>query len=152
MTLNIVQGDATAPQSKGNKIIAHVCNDLGRWGKGFVLALSKRFASPEKQYRRWSLDRVNVDNVRFALGQTQLVQVQTYIWVANMIAQRGTKRSGSKTLVQYGALEQTLTQVCEHAKALDASVHMPLIGCGLGGGICANFVGVGQSEIALLHV
>ncbi|MDM4780898.1 MULTISPECIES: hypothetical protein [unclassified Micromonospora] len=32
----IVRGDATSPQAKGPKIVAHVCNDhdLGGWGKG----------------------------------------------------------------------------------------------------------------------
>ncbi|MFJ9407826.1 hypothetical protein [Streptomyces sp. NPDC101393] len=38
--ITYVQGDATAPQGKGVKVIAHVRNDLGGWGKGFVLALS----------------------------------------------------------------------------------------------------------------
>lgn len=37
-----LKGDATCPQAKGVKIICHVCNDIGGWGKGFVLALSKR--------------------------------------------------------------------------------------------------------------
>ena len=32
-TINYIKGDATQPQAKGNKIIAHVCNDLGGWGK-----------------------------------------------------------------------------------------------------------------------
>ena len=33
-----VRGDATVPSVKGVKVIAHVCNDIGGWGKGFVLA------------------------------------------------------------------------------------------------------------------
>ena len=37
--LRIIKGDATAPQGSGTKIIAHVCNDQGGWGKGFVLAV-----------------------------------------------------------------------------------------------------------------
>ncbi|MEV6001124.1 Appr-1-p processing protein, partial [Streptomyces griseomycini] len=28
---------------KGVKVIAHVCNDIGGWGKGFVLAVSRRW-------------------------------------------------------------------------------------------------------------
>ena len=31
--IEFLLGDATQPQSKGNKIIAHVCNDLGGWAK-----------------------------------------------------------------------------------------------------------------------
>ncbi len=44
-------GDATAPKGDGPKIIPHVCNDIGGWGSGFVLALSARWAAPEAAYR-----------------------------------------------------------------------------------------------------
>lgn len=46
-------GDATQPSAGGNKIITHVCNDIGGWGKGFVTAISKQWPQPEKQYRQW---------------------------------------------------------------------------------------------------
>lgn len=49
--LRVIRGDAPSPQAKGSKIIAHVCNDLGGWGKGFVLAISKRWPEPERAYR-----------------------------------------------------------------------------------------------------
>ncbi|GGJ45802.1 hypothetical protein GCM10010121_066360 [Streptomyces brasiliensis] len=41
--IKYVRGDATVPSGKGVKAIAHVCNDVGGWGKGFVLALSRRW-------------------------------------------------------------------------------------------------------------
>ena len=44
--IKYLKGDATCPQAKGMKIICHVCNDAGGWGKGFVLALSKRWDEP----------------------------------------------------------------------------------------------------------
>jgi hypothetical protein len=31
--------------------IAHVCNDRGGWGKGFVMAISQRWPQPEMEYR-----------------------------------------------------------------------------------------------------
>lgn len=43
---NYLTGDATAPGGTGTRIIAHVCNDIGHWGKGFVLAISKRWPEP----------------------------------------------------------------------------------------------------------
>lgn len=43
MEINYLKGDATNPASAGNKIIVHVCNDIGGWGKGFVMAISKRW-------------------------------------------------------------------------------------------------------------
>ena len=51
MNIQYVKGDATTPQGDGHKIIVHVCNDLGKWGKGFVLAISKRWKEPEATYR-----------------------------------------------------------------------------------------------------
>jgi O-acetyl-ADP-ribose deacetylase (regulator of RNase III) len=87
--IEYVRGDATAPHGKGVKLIAHVCNDLGGWGKGFVLAISRRWAEPEAAYRRWHRERAGND---FGLGAVQFVQVGPYVWVANMVGQR-TKRS-----------------------------------------------------------
>ncbi|MBJ7004603.1 macro domain-containing protein [Streptomyces griseofuscus] len=126
-----VRGDATTPSGKGPKIIAHVCNDLGGWGKGFVLALSRRWPEPERAYRAWHRDRAHND---FGLGAVQLVQVDPRTWVANMVGQRGT-RTGSKGVpVRYEAIDTALTGLAAHALALGASVHMPRIGCGLAGG------------------
>jgi len=130
-TLRVIKGDATSPQAKGPKIIAHVCNDLGGWGKGFVLALSKRWPEPERAYREWHRGRAGND---FGLGATQLVQVRPDIWVANMVGQRGTRTGSNGPPVRYEAIERCLVALAEHAKQLEASVHMPRIGCGLAGG------------------
>ncbi|MGV9699197.1 macro domain-containing protein [Streptomyces sp. NPDC003470] len=126
-----VRGDATAPSVKGVKVIAHVCNDLGGWGKGFVLALSRRWPEPEAAYRAWHRDRAAND---FGLGAVQFVQVEPCTWVANMIGQRGT-RTGSKGVpVRYEAIDTALGRVAARAAELNGSVHMPRIGCGLAGG------------------
>ena len=50
--INYLKADATIPQAEGNIIISHICNDIGAWGKGFVLAISKRWKEPAKQYKR----------------------------------------------------------------------------------------------------
>lgn len=126
-----LQGDATSPQTKGAKIIAHICNDLGGWGKGFVLAISKRWPEPEKAYRQWHHERVSND---FALGAIQTVQVEPDIWVVNMIAQHGIKTDGKGLPIRYDAVQSCLEKLAENAKELEASVHMPRIGCGLAGG------------------
>ncbi|MFS0695364.1 macro domain-containing protein [Streptomyces nitrosporeus] len=129
--ITYVRGDATSPQGKGVKLIVHCCNDLGGWGKGFVLALSRRWPGPEAAYRRWHRERAHND---FALGAVQFVQVEPYVWVANLIGQRGV-RTGSKGVpVRYEALGTGLEKVAEKAVELGASVHMPRMGCGLAGG------------------
>ncbi|MGW4734971.1 macro domain-containing protein [Streptomyces shenzhenensis] len=129
--ITYVRGDATVPLGKGVKVIAHVCNDLGGWGKGFVLALSRRRPQPEAAYRAWYRDRAASG---FGLGAVQLVQVEPYVWVANMIGQRGT-RTGSKGVpVRYEAVDTALGRLAGEMSGLGASVHMPRIGCGLAGG------------------
>ncbi|QEL19936.1 macro domain-containing protein [Limnoglobus roseus] len=125
------KGDATCPQAKGVKVIAHVCNDLGGWGKGFVLAVSRRWPEPEAAYRAW---HAAGKAGGFALGAVQFVPVEPYVWVANMIGQRGMKRGSSGPPIRYDALAACLAQVGAKAKELGASVHMPRIGCGLAGG------------------
>ena len=129
--ITYVRGDATVPLGGGVKMIAHVCNDIGGWGKGFVLALSRRWPEPEHAYRAWHRARAAND---FALGAVQLVQVGRYQWVANMIGQRGT-RTGSKGVpVRYEAIDTALDRLAGEVIELGASVHMPRIGCGLAGG------------------
>lgn len=54
MDISYVIGDATDPPRDRPGIIAHVCNDIGAWGKGFVLALSRRWKQPEQDFRAWA--------------------------------------------------------------------------------------------------
>lgn len=130
-SIQYLKGDATSPQASGIKIIAHICNDIGGWGKGFVMTISKRWEQPEKEYRNWH--RVRNEN-NFGLGEIQIVQVEKYIYVANMIGQKGIKTGSNGVPVRYDAIEQCLEKLSEEAKELGASVHMPRIGCGLAGG------------------
>ena len=132
-TISYVKGDATQPQGEGNKIIAHVCNDIGRWGKGFVLSLSKCSPKPEQAFHQWFAERQNND---FGLGAVQFVQIELDVWVANMIGQHKIKVKGDRGVppVRYEAIGQALAKVGEKAVELQASVHMPRIGCGLAGG------------------
>jgi O-acetyl-ADP-ribose deacetylase (regulator of RNase III) len=130
-SIRYVKGDATQPQAKGNRIITHICNDLGGWGKGFVLAISKRWPEPEAAYRSWHKDRSKNE---FSLGAVQLIQVEPYIWVANMVTQHGMKTGSKGPPIRYEAVRLCLAKVAAQARELVASVHMPRIGCGLAGG------------------
>jgi O-acetyl-ADP-ribose deacetylase (regulator of RNase III) len=129
--ITYVKGDATCPQAKGVKLICHICNDLGGWGKGFVLAITRRWKEPEQHYRAWHAERSSND---FGLGAVQFVQVEPFFWVANMVAQRGMKRGSSGPPIRYDAVAECLKKVAGRAAELKASVHMPRIGCGLAGG------------------
>ena len=123
-------GDATAPVGDGPKVIVHVCNDLGKWGKGFVLAISRRWKEPERLYKA-AFDLVPTP----VLGDVQFVSVAETIVVANLIGQHGVAtRSTKAPPVRYEAIRAGLAKIAAHARASSASVHMPRIGCGLAGG------------------
>lgn len=157
-------GDATAPcGSTTPRLIAHICNDVGAWGAGFVLALSRRWKEPQLAYR--TLFDKKLDGwPRAYLGQVQFVPIprppledlltqsadqfrptpeplraamfaRDGLMVANMIAQSGIgKGADGSPPIRYAALDQCLDQVGLMASWARASVHMPRIGCGLAGG------------------
>lgn len=128
--IQYVTGDATDPRGDGQKIIAHICNDVGVWGSGFVMALSARWPEPEAAYRAWHAEHLARD---FALGGMRLVRVTPDLLVANMVAQHGLGED-KEPPVRYAAIATALARVAIRAAGLSASVHMPRIGCGLGGG------------------
>lgn len=131
--INYVIGDATSPQGEGNKLIIHISNDLGKWGAGFVLALSRKWSLPESVYRA---------EKKYVLGNVQLVQVESDVYVVNMIAQHDVNATfvsfgnGVTTVppIRYDALMECLKAVNDIAIQLNGSIHMPRIGCGLAGG------------------
>lgn len=128
--IQYTKGDATSPQSEDNKVIVHICNDIGGWGKGFVMAISKRWKKPENQYREWFKSKEG-----FELGKVQFVQVEEDLWVANLIGQHKiNKDENGNAPIRYDAIEDGLKEVASFAKENNASVHMPRIGCGLAGG------------------
>ena len=161
MALHYVTGDATAPQRPAPWVIAHVCNDIGRWGRGFVLPLARRWPETKRAFLGRAL----------ALGEVQFVELEGGCSVANMIGQRGVYRRGRKDApIRYEALAQCLTlfgwhvfktfeilpclglllgrkfliagkaftqcltRLNDYALARGMSVHMPRIGAGLAGG------------------
>lgn len=124
--IQYVKGDATEPQGEGNKIIVHVCNDIGAWGAGFVLAISKKWYAPEMAYRR---------NKNRKIGSVDFIRVENDIIVANMIAQNGVGRDDKgNPPINYAALRIALNKANQHAWETGSTIHMPRIGCGLAGG------------------
>jgi O-acetyl-ADP-ribose deacetylase (regulator of RNase III) len=128
MAIRYLIGDATAPDRRRPGVIAHVCNDSGGWGKGFVLAISRRWPEPEAAYRTWA--RGGQD---FGLGMVQLVQVEDQLCVANMVAQHGYVSRANPVAIRYDALAQCLSKLAGQIEQ-GTLIHMPRIGCGLAGG------------------
>lgn len=154
--ITYLTGDATEPVGEGPKLIVHVCNDRGGWGRGFVTALSKKWREPEAAYRKWHADGVYSTNHSprrhlFQLGEVQFVPVQSELRVVNMIAQTGygaqntarhrTSVPDATPPIRYEALSACLTRVREtldQELLIHASIHMPRIGCNLAGGSWAQ--------------
>lgn len=136
--LRYVEGDATIPRGGGHRILMHICNDAGKWGAGFVLALSKRYQQPESKYRLWYRSQSD-GRVPFKLGEIQMVELQSDFTVANMIAQHGcgplyTEEGDVVPPIRYEELKKCLAKVAKEAKDRNSSVHAPRIGAGLSGG------------------
>ena len=130
MAIRYLVGDATRPAVDGPKIIVHVCNDIGKWGRGFVLAVSRRWAEPERVFK--ASFNSGADS---RLGDVQFVQVEPGMTVANVIGQHGiASRVGGTPPVRYDAIRLGLEAVAKRASTMHSSVHMPRIGCGLAGG------------------
>lgn len=124
------------------KMIAHVCNDRGGWGAGFTGPLGNRYPMAKSYYGFWAKDHpindwyATTPRVKFtnSLGTTQFVRADNSICVANMVAQHGYKSHKNPTPLSYQALLECLEDVIFEAHSYGASIHMPRIGCELGGG------------------
>jgi O-acetyl-ADP-ribose deacetylase (regulator of RNase III) len=131
--INYVIGDATEPVGDGPKLVAHICNDQGGWGRGFVMALSGKDEQPERLYRKMAVERpLELGSVQMCLFGPQADG--SPVFVANMVAQHGYMSLANPVPLDYKALRECLDVVGQEAADIGASVHMPRIGCGLGGG------------------
>lgn len=147
MTLRYVIGDATQPQGEGAKILVHVCNDIGAWGRGFVLPLAKRFPETKRAYKLWA---TGATDQPFELGQVQFVRVRPDLEVANLIGQHDIARKNTPTdqpPMRYEAIRAGLAKVRERAEQLRATLHMPRIGAGVAGGEWDIIAGIVHDEL-----
>lgn len=132
-----VVGDATDPNQPANEniIIPHVCNDIGAWGAGFVLALSRKWDEPERDYLNYC--KTHKSNI---LGETIFTNVGNDIWVANMIAQRGVDGFETTRPLRYASLVTCMQSVTEYGWHIASivggpvSIHCPKFGSALAGG------------------
>ena len=128
-------------------VIPHICNNIGGWGSGFVLSLSKKWPqhlkllSPEYRYRTWYRNGFEEYSGPFGLGQIQICVPQKNVHVINMIAQNGVKTNNDKP-IKYEALVYCMRQVQRYIDSLNASstsstqveIQCPKFGSGLAGG------------------
>lgn len=152
MPLHELSGDATNPvRTEGNILIAHVVNDRGGWGQGFVLAVSRRWPQAEKDYRNWAKSGAH-ESSPFELGEVLISKVEPNVSVVHLLAQHGYIAPDNPTPLSYEVLTQCLRKLADIASAQNASIHMPRIGAGLGGGNWSRIRQIIELELGHLPV
>ena len=137
--LKYLIGDATDPAHKPAMIL-HCCNDgvngKPAWGRGFVIALSKKYPKAEEAYRDW------FRTGKPLLGDVQYVQVADDVMVGNMIAQHGIRWQGKTPPIRYDALEACFIHAYDQAIRAGMTVAMPRVGAVLAGGRWGTIEGI----------
>jgi O-acetyl-ADP-ribose deacetylase (regulator of RNase III) len=116
-------------------IVAHVVNDTARaWGRrGVAAALTRVVPDAARAFKAWTI--ASPDNL--VLGNVHVVTVQSAngvaVTVASLIAQAGYGPSPTPRL-SYVKLAESLDALARTAERAGATVYMPRIGAGQGGG------------------
>lgn len=85
-----------------NTVIPHVCNNAGAMSAGFVVPLCRRYPVVKIEYA----------SSKLYLGNTQFIDVEQYVCVANMIAQTLYDRPRP---LRYDALVYCMEEVADFA-------------------------------------
>lgn len=123
--IKYVTGDAAEPQGEGAKLIAHCVSNNGKsYGKGFALQLARKWPQAKRDYKHCA----QIGDM--FLGRTLTHRVAPSLFVIDLCAQHNL----GPTSLQLPYLQHCLEDLTRRAIELNASVHMPRIGCGLAGG------------------
>lgn len=138
--ITYVDGDASRPDVTPGAInvIVHVCNDVGGWGAGFVLALSREHPEVERAYRAWAQEGEHqYATGPFRLGEYQIAPTQKSgdLYVCNLIGQVAPG-SRKQAPVRYEAIRTALRRLAGVLATSErpAYIHAPRFGSGLAGG------------------
>lgn len=120
-------GSAIEPVGEDKFIIAHVTNNLGAWGAGFVVPLGRAWPEARAAYMKdYSEGVLEYGHVSFV----QITDLDRQGWIANMTAQT----LGVENPLNMEALKECVGKVIAFAKEKGASIHSPRFGAGLAGG------------------
>lgn len=127
-TIQYLIGDATEPRSRPALIVQIVNDATPNWGgRGFARAVRTRWPEVQQSFRAF------VEKERLRLGKVHLARPDADVWLMSIVAQKGYGPSPTHR-VRYAALRKGLRAAARYSHELGASVHMPRIGCGEGGG------------------
>lgn len=136
--MKYVKGDVTNPQTTNPCIIPHIVNDIGAWGSGVVMAISKRWPEPAEQYSRDCEFGLRLGDIGVCC-----VSDGPEIHVANMVAQKGIGTGASFTVgqhfyhlppIRYDALAEAMIRVGNLAGRYKCEIHAPKFGSDRAGG------------------
>lgn len=123
--IHYVKGNALEPIGEGLKVIIHCCNNIKKWGSGFVVEISKKWKAPENFYRQ---------HQSMELGTCAFVPVEEDLIVCNMIGQRGIKHKNNPHPIEYPSLGLCLQEVNKFCEENNATIHGPRFGADRAGG------------------
>jgi len=124
-------------------ILAHCCNNIGKWGAGFTHSLDRFSTVPRDSYKEW-YERENQKSYkmcRLPLGKTQFVKVAD-IYIANIIGQNGVRTAKNNKPVKYDAIKKGLETVKRFAQEKNRAICSPLLGTKLAGGSVERIYGI----------
>lgn len=137
--ITIKKGNAIPYNSEEKYMIVHVCNNIGKWGKGFVIELGKWAPEAKKVY---------LEEKSYTLGGVIFVSLENKNWVANVIGQDGIYNEKSNPIpIKYDALRKGLNSVGKMAEVLKLNIRMPKIGTGLAKGNWETILEIIKEEI-----
>lgn len=113
--IEYIKGDVFKAKSETNIIIPHCCNDVGKWGKGFVVSISNIWPEPAAEFKKWSKGRSVKSYVSgdYGLGQIQIVKVAPTIYICNMVSLRNIYPYNAKPL-RMESLKECMIKLYEY--------------------------------------
>jgi O-acetyl-ADP-ribose deacetylase (regulator of RNase III) len=130
--IDYVRGNVLEPRGTGPKVLVHVVNDATpNWGgRGVASAIRKHWPQAQEDFQQW----VASSRANLKLGRVRYFDLDKTFTIASLVAQHGYGES-SVPRIRYTAIENGLKQIATAASERSASVHMPRIGTGYGGGV-----------------
>jgi len=133
--LKYKKGDLFANLPDHPVMIPHVCNDEGKWGSGFVLAVNKYSSLPKDRYLTHIENMKRCGNAD-SLGTTTIARIEDGNYVANMITERGIAREKGDHPLRYFHLMECMKQVRANMNGKNApkEIYCPKFGSDRAGG------------------